>query len=181
MNFTNRKPARYIDDQALVREIHRVAELGIIKHASTRRFVESESLVTGDLLRLQTCAAVVKGDPAEGLEEVLAWMFDDDALRFIKSKCRNRYWLWCLLRKLQTTTFPVNVLALARAHARVKAEIEDKRYGFNWTTPAELIYTLKGLPPGFVFQIWEEGKVLAIREHFGDGFGIILNPLLIDE
>lgn len=181
MNFTTRKPARYVDDQALVRAIHQAADLGTVKHVDTRRFVESEELVISDLLRLQACAEVVKGDSVDGVDQVCSWMFEDDALDFIKAKCRNRYWLWRLMQKLKTTTFPINIIALARAHARVKDQIEDKRYGFNWTTPGALIYTLKGLPPGFVFQIWEDGKLLAIRDYSGEGLGIVLNPLLIDD
>lgn len=181
MNFTTRKPARFIDDQALVRKIHSVCQIAKVCHVDTKRFVESSELVLSDLVRLADAASVVKGEPVETASEVAEWLFEEDAIAFLEKKCRNRYFLWMLLEQLATTTFPVNLLALARAHARVKAKIMDKRYGFQWTTPNQLIYTLKGLPPGFVFELWEEGKLLASRKSISDGFGIILNPLLIDD
>ena len=180
-NFTTREPKQYVDCQALLWIIHKAAELGRVKHVDTRRYVESEELVVGDLMRLERAAGIVRGTPVETLSEVHEWLFEKDALAYIKAKCRNRYWLWFLMEQLDTVTLPINTLALTRAHARAKAKIVDKRYGFNWTRPHELIYTLKGLPPGFVFQIWDEGKVLANRNAPFDGYGIILNPLLLDD
>lgn len=181
MTFTTKKPVRFIDDRALVRRIQSEAQLAKVCHVDTRRFVESIELVLGDLKRLSGVASVVKGEAVQGAIEVAEWLFEDEAISFLKAKCSNRYWLWFLLERLNTTTFPVNTLALARAHARAKADIVDKRYGFQWTSPNELIYTLKGLPPGFVFELCEQGKVLAKRVSTGDGFSLTLNPLLIDD
>ena len=181
MNFTTRKPPRYIDDRALVYRIQRAAQLAKVCHVDTKSFVESPELVIGDLKRLAEQASVVKGETITDASGVCEWLFEEEAISFLKTKCRNRYWLWFLLERLNTTTFPVNAMALARAHARAKEKLLDKRYGFQWTTPGEIIRALQGLPPGFVFEIWDQGKVLANRKSISDGYGVILNPLLVDE
>lgn len=181
MTFTKTTPARFIDDRKLVALIKSLAQEATELLKGERRFVEPESVITPELIRLAEAARVVTGEDVSTPSEVSEALFDEEARAFLSRKCKNRYWFFYLLTHLETSTFPVDVLALARAHARAKAAVLDRRYGFNWLTPADLIYGLKGMPPGFVFEMWETGRVLAHNNNVGDGFGIILNPLLIDD
>ncbi|MBI1271852.1 hypothetical protein GC174_15615 [bacterium] len=181
MTFTTKKPVRFIDDRKLAQSIRAIAEEGMEAFSGAKRFVEDAAVVAAELIRLAPAAQVVRGDRVDAQTEVEEWLFEADSLAFLKAHCRNRYWLWFLLSHLDTTQFPVTALALARAHARAKAAILDRRYGFNWVTPAELIYSLKGMPPGFVFELWETGRLLAHTDSVADGFGIIINPILLED
>lgn len=181
MTFTRAVPPRFIDDRKVVSLIKSSAQEAMDSLQGERRFVEPEHVITPELINLEEAAGEVLGEKPESLLAVVEALFDEEALAYLRGKCKNRYWLFFLLTHLETSTFPVDVLALARAHARAKAAILDRRYGFNWLTPADLIYSLKGLPPGFVFEMWETGRLLAHKDSVADGFGIILNPLLIDD
>ena len=183
MIWTNKEPKQCIDPRKQVALIKRLAGEAkeTVDHSDYKRFVEPVEVVLADLVKLAPAAAVVRGDKVESAEEVQEWLFEEDAIEFIKAKCRTRYFLWYLLERLETETYPINVLALARAHARAKDALQTKHYGFNWVRPAELIYSLKGMPPGFVFRLWESGLVIAYNNPNFDGFGIIINPLLLDD
>lgn len=179
MTFTTRKPVRVIDDRKLVRLIKDISLEGLKELSDKKRFVEPVELLEGDLIRFKRASQVIKGAEVSSSQEVKDWLFEEAAVSFLLEKCKNRYWLSFLMGQLETTVFPVTVLALARAQARAKLALEEKRYGFNWITPGELIYSLKGLPPGFVFELWEKGLLIAHQDTVSDGFGIIINPLLL--
>jgi hypothetical protein len=132
-------------------------------------------------VKLAPAALIVKEAPSVTPAEVLEALFQKAALDLLLLKCRNRYWLWYLLARLETATFPIDPLAVARAHARAKAALYDNRFGFAFVQPLSLIWELKGMPPGFVIELWDSGKLLADPKHDSNGFSIMLNPLLIDD
>src|SRR5262249_37414387 len=102
------------------------------------------------------------------------------ALELLLSKCRNAYWFWFVVGKIETRVFPISAYATARALARSKDAIADKRYGFNWIETVCLEWQLKQLPPGFVIEMWETGRLLAETSGF-DEFRVLLNPILVDD
>ncbi len=181
MVWTYAQPPRFIDDRKVVRTIQSIGESRLTALSSEKRFIEPANIVLDELVHLAPAANLVKVDCAPDPEAVRVAMFQTAALELLQAKCRNRYWLWYLLSRLDTSTFPVDVLAVARAHARAKAALYDNRYGFGFVERNSLIWELKALPPGFLFEMWDSGRVLCEHRHDANGYGVMLNPLLIDD
>lgn len=181
MVWTYAQPPRFIDDRKVVRTIKSIGECLLGELKGEKRFIEPASTVLDELVHLAPAANLVKVDCAQTPEGVRAAMFQTQAIELLQAKCRNRYWLWYLLSRLDTSTFPIDALAVARAHARAKAALWDNRYGFGFIAPNSLIWELKALPPGFLFEMWDSGRVLADPRNDSNGYGVMLNPLLIDD
>lgn len=181
MVWTIAQPPRFIDEDKVVQLIRSVAEKRLAELDGEKRFTQPADTVLGDMAELSAVAAQVKVDCKADAQSVREALFQEEAVAYIKEKCRNRYWFWFLLSKLATGTFPIDVLALARAHARAKDALYDNRFGFAFTKPISLIYELKGFPPGFVIELWEKGRILAGPQCDSNGFGLFLNPLLLDD
>jgi len=181
MVWTFAQPQRFIDERKAVSSIRSTAEARLAELASAKRFIEPASVVLDELVHLAPAGQIVKQDKVAISQEVRDALFQKAALELIQAKCKNRYWLWYLLAKLDTATFPIDPLAIARAHARAKAALYDNRFGFGFVQPISLIWELKGMPPGFVLDLWESGKILADPKNDSNGFSIMLNPLLIDD
>ncbi|MDZ4834025.1 MAG: hypothetical protein SGJ27_09640 [Candidatus Melainabacteria bacterium] len=181
MVWTYAQPQRFIDDRKVVRTIKSIGESRLAELKSEKRFIEPVSTVLDELVHLAPAANLVKLECAQTPEGVREAIFQPAALELLKAKCRNRYWLWYLVSRLDTSTFPINPLAIARAHARAKAALHDNRYGFAFIEPISLIWELKALPPGFLFEMWDSGRVLADPRNDANGYGVMLNPLLIDD
>lgn len=161
----------------------RVAEKRLKELSSDRRFI---ARTADEILREGAhLADVVRQHMGSGTEvkdhnEALNALFEPAALEHILKLCKNAYWFWYLVNNIQTNFLPVNVLAVARAHARVKDLIKDRRYGFDWVDHSILPHELKGYPPGFVLTIWEKGLILCEGWHY-DEYRVHLNPLLIED
>ncbi len=125
-------------------------------------------------------ASAIIGTKVQGHENALSTLFTPEALAYAERKCLNTYWFWYLVSRLNTRVLPVSETAIARAHARVKDSLYDNRYGFAFIEPAPLEHQLKGLPPGFVFEMWHKGRLLAVHNPSGD-YKVLLNPLLVDD
>lgn len=179
MAFTATDPPRFIDEREVNRIINSVAEASRGDFASEKGLLRPKELILAEMPRLARAAQIVSGDSTvAGVTELL---FQKDALELLLDKCRNRYWLWSLLAELKTATFPVPVLAVARAQARLKKSVETNHFGFAWVTPADLIVQLKGMPPGFVLKLWDTGLILAGNRDEGNGYPVQLNPILVDD
>ncbi len=181
MVWTYAQPPRFIDDRKVVRTIKSIGESRLTELKAEKRFMEPANTVLDELLHLAPAANLVKVDCPQTADGVRTAMFQTPALELIQKKCRNRYWLWYLLSKLETSTFPVDTLAIARAHARAKAALYDNRYGFGFVETNSLIWELKALPPGFLFEMWDSGRVLCEARNDANGYGVMLNPLLVDD
>lgn len=181
MVWTFAQPQRFIDERKVVHTIKSIAQKRLLELDSAKRFIESTQVVLDELANLAPAADLVKVDCGNASADVRAALFQDAALELLKAKCRNRYWLWYLLSRMETATFPIDVLAIARAHARAKAALYDNRFGFGFVAPNSLIWELKGMPPGFVIDLWESGRILADPKHDSNGYSLMLNPLLIDD
>jgi hypothetical protein len=181
MVWTFAQPPRFVDERKVVHTIKSIAEKRLIDLASEKRFIEPAQAVLDELAQLAPAADLVKVDCRHAPVDVRAALFQTAAIELLQAKCRNRYWLWYLLSKLETSTFPVDAFAVARAHARAKAALYDNRFGFGFVAPISLIWELKGMPPGFVLELWDSGRILADPKHDSNGFSLMLNPLLIDD
>lgn len=181
MVWTFAHPQRFIDERKVVHTIKSIAQKRLLELDSAKRFIEPVETVLDELAQLAPAADLVKVDCNHAVADVRAAVFQDAAIELLQAKCRNRYWLWYLLSRLETATFPVDALAVARAHARVKQSLYDNRFGFGFVAPISLIWELKGMPPGFVLELWESGRILANPRHDSNGYPLILNPLLIDD
>lgn len=125
-------------------------------------------------------ASAITGTKVQGADDTLKALFTPEALAYLERKCLNTYWFWYTLSKLSTRLLPVTEAAIARTHARVKDSLHDARYGFNFIEPSPLEHQLKGLPPGFVFEMWHKGRLLAVPSASGE-YKVLLNPLLIED
>ena len=181
MAFTATTPARFINERQVNGVIFSVASERLRLFTRDRRLIESEEVVLDELVHLARAAHVVHGACLRNAREVREALFSRQALDLIKIKCRNRYWLWFLLKELATDIYPVPVLAIARAHARAKKSISTNHFGFAFVKPIDLIWQLKGMPPGFVLKLWDTGLILSSTRDDGNGYSIVLNPLLIDD
>jgi len=161
-------------------KIKQVAQEQLALHANDHHFVQSRETVIKEALLLNDVAAQLKGCYCDCPENVLAAIFEPAAVELILAKCKNAYWFWYLIDKIETQAFPVTALAVARAHARAKDAMNDRRYGFNFIETVSLPHQLKQLPPGFVLEMWHKGRLLCEGSGFGE-FTVILNPLLIDD
>lgn len=181
MVWTFAQPPRFIDERKVVHRIKTIAGTRMQELSADKSFVEPAQAVLDELVKLAPAADLVKQNCDHAPAGVGDALFQKAALELIQTKCRNRYWLWYLLSKLETSTFPVDALAIARAHARAKAALYDNRFGFGFVAPISLIWELKGMPPGFVIEMWDSGRLLADRKNDSNGYGVMLNPLLIDD
>ena len=180
MVFTKSKPQQFVDDRKVIGELQSTANRRMTALEGDKRFVETADQVEAELEELEPVASVLNpGHSAQGLT-VAAAVFDNAALELLKTKCRSRYWLWYLLARLDTRTFPVDALAVARAQARAHADLTERGYGFATIAPQALIYSLKGMPPGFVLALWESGRILATGRGSTE-FRVIHNPLLLED
>lgn len=179
MTFTRTNPPRFVDDRKILGQITAIAEEQL-RLASDRMFIEKPEAIFKTAVALAAPASAVTGQSVSGHNEVLAALFEPAALALLENKCRNTYWFWFLLSKLATETFPVDAIAIARAHARAKDAMVDRRYGFNWIERTSLPHELKALPPGFLLEMWHTGRLLCHRPNSGD-YQVILNPILIDD
>lgn len=181
MVWTLAQPPRFIDERKVVHSIQSIAQRRLAELVANNRFIEAAQTVLDELEHLAPAGKLVKVDCTGAASDVRSALFQEAALTLIQAKCRNRYWLWYLLSKLETSTFPVNGLAIARAHARAKSALYDNRFGFGFVAPGSLIWELKGMPPGFVLELWESGRILADPRHDSNGYSLMLNPLLIED
>lgn len=182
MGFTRSQPARFIDERQVVEAIRLVAKERLLALNNDRMFIESPATILAEVQFLQASAAETSGSTRKQSDEVLAsTLFEPDALELIKTKCKNRYWFWYLIAKLEPATFPLNGLAVARAHARAKDSLWDNRYGFAFVQPTPLEYQLKQMPPGFVLELWHKGRLLCYPPPDTGEYSVILNPILIED
>lgn len=164
----------------VVAKIRDLAAEKIASGSLEKMFTQKWQDVKAEAQHLAHFASELTGTTLKGHEDALAALFTPEALAYIERKCLNTYWFWYLLSKLNTRSLPVTEAAIARAHARVKDSLHDNRYGFAFIEPSPLEHQLKGLPPGFVFEMWHKGRLLAVHNHSGD-YKVLLNPLLIDD
>lgn len=163
--------------------VAKIRELAAQKIASGQyspMFTEKWQAIEKEGLHLTALAAELSGHKIAGHEDALAELFTADARAYIQRKCLNAYWFWYLLSRLNTRELAADLAAVARAHARVKDGLAENRYGFATIEPSPLEHQLKGLPPGFVFEMWHKGRILAEYRPHGE-YKTILNPLLIDD
>ena len=164
----------------VVAKIRDLAAEKIASGSLEKMFTQKWQDVRAEAQHLVPFATELTGTKVKGHEDALAALFTPEALAYIERKCLNTYWFWYLLSKLTTRELPVTEAAIARAHARVKDSLHDNRYGFAFIEPSPLEHQLKGLPPGFVFEMWHKGRLLAVHNHSGE-YKPLLNPLLIDD
>lgn len=164
----------------VVAKIRDLAAAKIAPGSLDPMFTQKWQDVKAEAQHLVAFAAELTGTAVKSPEDALAALFTPEALAYAERKCLNAYWFWYLLSKLNTRVLPISETALARAHARVKDSLHDNRYGFAFIEPSPLEHQLKGLPPGFVFEMWHKGRLLAEHRHSGD-YKVLLNPLLIDD
>jgi len=152
-----------------------------VAHAShDKMFTQKWQVIKAQAEHLAVFASELTGKTVKGHEDALAALFTPEALAYIELKCLNSYWFWYLISKVSTRVLKFNEAAIARAHARAKDSMYDNRYGFAFVEPSPLEHQLKGLPPGFVFEMWHKGRLLAVHNASGE-YKTLLNPLLIDD
>ncbi len=181
MVWTKAQPPRFIDERHVLQELRTLSLSRMKETEQGKRFIEAGPTVLKELELLQPIADLVKERcprTAAGTQEAL---FDKAALELLTSKCVNRYWLWYLLSHLSTATFPMDALAIARAQARAKAALYDNRFGFGFVGDAGLIFELKQMPPGFVLELWDSGKIVCDPKGGSNGYPVLLNPILVDD
>ncbi len=152
-----------------------------VAHGShDKMFTQKWQDVKAQAEHLAVFASELTGTTIKGSEDALAALFTPEALAYAERKCLNTYWFWYLISKVNTRVLKFSETAIARAHARAKDSMYDNRYGFAFIEPSPLEHQLKGLPPGFVFEMWHKGRLLAVHNHTGD-YKTLLNPLLVDD
>lgn len=167
-------------EKKIIDAIKRVAEEKLKAHEDQLHFCVKPETVLKEAEALSAVAEQVSGEKPKDSAEVLATLFTPEAIELIKEKCRNQYWFWYLIARIETRKVPIDVLGIARAHARARESMKETRYGFNWAESANICYELKGLPPGFAFEMWHKGRVLAIG-NFSAEYTVMLNPLLVED
>lgn len=192
MAWSSHKPPFFIDERKIA-EVLRDTAAQRAKSVKNRRFIEPSEEILADLVTLAPVVQAISKDAFAAMSKSAAadtaalsaairpFLFDDGAWELINTKCRNRYWMWCLLSQLKTGTFPVNALAIARAQARLKDSLRDMSYGFAHLEPGEVYSEGRNFPLGFILKKYEEGHLLADRRGGGTDYGVMLNPLLVDE
>lgn len=171
---------RFIDERKIVTELRQLAKGRLEALDSCRMFVASRQDVINEFQALNDLALEVAGRrPVDALATAKA-LLEPEALELVESKCVNAYWLWYLLDKVQPAAFPLDLAALARAHARAKDSLHDNRHGFAFINSNCLEHDLKLLPPGFVLELWHKGRIVAVRTDSGE-YPVRLNPLLIED
>ena len=181
MGWTASDPPRFIDEKRVTSLIRQVSELRLKELEFARPWIETDDLVSSEFRNLSAAAHMVLQGCPSGEESLKTALFTDDALSLLLKKCRNRYWMWYLLSRIETSCYPVDSLAIARAHARSKDSLYDNRHGFAFVSPAGVYHEMRGMPLGFTLEMWHRGQILARNRSGGDGFEVMLNPLLIDD
>lgn len=167
-------------EKKIIDAIKRVAEEKLKAHEDQLHFCVKAETVLKEAEALSAVAEMVSGKKPKDSAEVLATLFTPEAIELIKEKCRNQYWFWYLINRIETRKVPIDVLGIARAHARARESMKETRYGFNWAESANICFELKAIPPGFAFEMWHKGRVLAIGNFTGD-YTVMLNPLLVED
>ncbi len=167
-------------EKKIIDAIKRVAEEKLKAHEDGLHFTVKAETVLKEAEALSAVAQQVSGEKPKDYAEVLSTLFTPDAIELIKQKCRNQYWFWYLIARLETRKVPVDVLGIARAQARARESMKETRYGFNWAEPANICWELKSLPPGFVLEMWHKGRILAEGAFVGE-YSVMLNPMLVDD
>lgn len=173
-------PRVFGSEKKIIDAIKSVAEEKLKAHADQLHFVVKPETVLKEAEALSAVAEKVSGNKPKDNAEILSTLFTPEAIELITQKCRNQYWFWYLLARLETRKVPVDVLGIARAHARARESMKETRYGFNWAESANICYELKALPPGFAFEMWHKGRVLATGSFSGE-YSVMLNPLLVED
>jgi hypothetical protein len=157
MAWSSHKPPFFIDERKIAGVLRDTAAAHV-KSIKNRRFIESVEEITADLVALTPVVqAISKDAPVADAAAIRTFLFQDGAFELLTAKCRNRYWMWCLLAKLETGTFPLDAFAIARAHARLKDSLRDMSYGFAWIQPGDVYSEARSLPLGFLLKKYEEG------------------------
>ena len=164
----------------LVAKIRDFAADQVAHGSHDKMFTQKWQDIKAQAEHLAVFASELKGTTVKGHEDALAALFAPEALAYIERKCLNSYWFWYLISKVNTRILKFSETAMARAHARAKDSMYDNRYGFAFIEPSPLEHQLKGYPPGFVFEMWHKGRLLAEYNPSGD-YKTLLNPLLIDD
>lgn len=164
----------------LVAKIRDFAAEQVAHGSHDKMFTQKWQDIKAQAEHLAVFASELTQSTVKGHEDALAALFTPEALAYIESKCLNSYWFWYLISKVNTRVLKFGVTAIARAHARAKDSMYDNRYGFAFIEPSPLEHQLKGLPPGFVFEMWHKGRLLAVYNPSGD-YKTLLNPLLVDD
>ncbi len=164
----------------LVAKIRDFAAEQVVHGSHDKMFTQKWQDIKAQGEKLASFASELTGKAVKGHEESLCALFTPEALAYIELKCLNSYWFWYLISKVNTRVLKFNEASIARAHARAKDSLHDNRYGFAFIEPSPLEHQLKGLPPGFVFEMWHRGRLLAVYNPSGD-YKALLNPLLIDD
>ena len=176
----NSSPPRFIDEKLVVDAIKQVASQRLQALSENRMFRASTPDMQTEFLLLSQAATLVSGHKKTDAGAVAQALLEPAALELIQRKCLNPYWFWYLLEKLQPAAFPLDAACLARAHARAKDSLYDNRHGFAFVSSNCLEHQLKQLPPGFVFELWHKGRLIADRVDSGE-YPIHLNPLLLED
>lgn len=171
---------RFINEDSVVAAIRQIAGARLRVLENERMFASKPAEVLSEFFLLNEVALTVTGRRPVGAEATALALFQADALELALHKCANAYWLWYLLDKVRTAAFPLDITAVARAHARAKDSLYDNRHGFAFISPNSLEHDLKMLPPGFVFEMWHKGRLIAQRTDSGE-YPVQLNPLLLED
>ncbi len=164
----------------LIDSLKQVAEDKLAQYRHLPHFVASWDSILAEAASLARFAAVAADAKLAANDEILSALFEPQAIELIRAKCKNAYWFWYLLSKLETNTIRINLSAMARAHARAKDSMRETRYGFNFVEASPLPWQLKGYPPGFVLEMWHKGRILCVADGSSE-FTVVLNPLLVDD
>ncbi len=171
---------RFIDETKVVEAIKAAAQVRLHVLNDKRMFVAPRADVMNEFTLLNHVALSVQGRRPAGALATAQALLDSDALELVLSKCVNPYWLWYLLDKVQPAAFPLDLPAIARAHARAKDSLHDNRHGFAFVNPNCLEHDLKLYPPGFVLEMWHKGRIVAEKLDSGE-YPVRLNPILIED
>lgn len=166
--------------QQLIDALKRIAEEKLVEFRHLPHFCQPWELIVREVAPLAPFAAIAADAKVDGNDEILAALFEPQAIELIRAKCKSAYWFWYLLSKLETNTIRINVAAMARAHARAKDSMHETRYGFQFVEASPLPWQLKGYPPGFVLEMWHKGRILCVANASSE-FTVVLNPLLVDD
>lgn len=164
----------------IIDSLKRIAEEKLAQKGHLPHFCQKWETIASESTVLAPLAAQVIDVEVLDPAEILAALFEPDAIEIIAAKCKSAYWFWYLLARVDTRTLRINAAAISRAQARAKESMRDKRYGFDFIEPSPLVWQLKQLPTGFVLEMWHKGRLLCQNDGFSE-FTVILNPILIDD
>lgn len=170
----------FIDERKVVDALKQVAKARLQVLANERMFIADRKVIVAEFNLLSDVALTVSGRRPADAEAIAKDLLDPGALELVLEKCVNPYWLWYLLEKVQPAAFPLDVTAIARAHARAKDSLWDNRHGFAFVNASCLEHGLKQYPPGFVLEMWHKGRIVAQQVDSGE-YPVRLNPLLLED